>query len=187
MHRLVHKVFASSALIAAALTFAACTPSNNDSGQKSETDKQQSNYDRLVKNDPAHTMDVSPTRRTINKWIDTWGKDPNKLAYVYLQNQNGDLLGYYVLKGLPVSYCTSLTPNYKIIVPDVQGDNTGALSVPAPSIDGVYYSGGECNTYYGFDASSGAYIEYTVGLGINVLLYDQPLTNHPNVENLAPK
>jgi hypothetical protein len=53
-------------------------------------------------------------------------------------------------------------------------------------VDGVYYSGGECNTYYGKDATTGSFIEYTVGLGINVLLYNQPLPNHPNVPNLAP-
>lgn len=173
------------AVILAALALAACGGSTGSSGQTSEGNTQQSNYDRLVSQDPAHTMKVSPTRKTINRWIDTWGKDPNKLAYVYLQNANGDMIGYYVLKGLPVSYCTSLTPNYKIY--DGSGsDGGGNLSLPAPSIDGVYYSGGECNTYYGFDATTGAYIEYTAGLGINVLIYDQPLPNHPNVPNLAP-
>lgn len=169
----------AGAIVAFSLMASGCGDDN--SGQSKETGTQQSNYDRLVSQDPAHTMAVSQTRNTINKWIDTWGKDPNKQSYVYMQNANGDLIGFYVLKGLPVSYCTAQTPTYQI-----KYDDHGNVVVPAPSIDGVYYSGGECNTFYGFDATSGAYIEYTVGLGINVLIYDQPLPNHPNVKNLSP-
>jgi hypothetical protein len=166
--------------LAAVVALGACT-SSSKSGQNKESGLQQTNYDRLVAQDPAHEMQTSVTRKTINRWIDTWGKDPNKLAYVYFQNANGDLTGYYVLKGLPVSYCTALTPTYK-----VRDSSNGNLMLPAPSVDGVYYSGGECNTFYGFDATTGAYIEYTAGLGINVLIYDQPLTNHPNVPKLGP-
>lgn len=35
-------------------------------------------------------MKYSPTRETINKWIETWDK-PGKLSYVYLQNANGEV------------------------------------------------------------------------------------------------
>jgi hypothetical protein len=189
MHRLtipmkrIALLFVLAIFVLGGLT--ACVKSS--SGTKAtakESKSQQDTYAKLVALDPAHTMDYSPTRKTINFWIDTWSK-PGKLAYVYLQNSNGDLLGYYVLQGPPVSMCTSLTPNYKLVDPGGSNDN-GNIVVPAPGVDGVYYSGGECNTYYGKDANTGAYIEYTVGLGINVLLYDQPLTNHPNVANLSP-
>jgi hypothetical protein len=114
------------------------------------------------------------TRISVNGWIATWD-EPGKLAYVYLQGANGELLGYYILEGLPVSYCVSLTPTYTW--EDIPGDGSSTKAqVPAPAMDGVYYGGaGACNTYYGFDAGTGAYIEYTAGLGINVLLYDQPL------------
>jgi hypothetical protein len=57
--------------------------------------------------------------------------------------------------------------------------------VPAPGVDGVYYSGGQCNSYYGKDATTGAYVEYTAGLGINVLLFDEPLPRQ-DVEPLGP-
>jgi len=167
------------ALVAIVMLSAASCDDSGSSQQK-ETTTQQNSYDKLVKADPAHEMTYSPTRKTINFWVDTWNK-PGQLAYVYLQNADGNLIGYYVLEGPPVSMCTALTPNYRI-----RDDQNGNLLLPAPGIDGVYYSGGECDTYYGKDATTGAYIEYTVGLGINVLLYTQPLTNHPNVENLAP-
>jgi hypothetical protein len=169
------------------VTLAACTSSPKDgTPQKNESKVQQDSYKRLTAAEPAHEMTYPVTRKTINFWVDTWNK-PGKLAYTYLQNSNGDLIGYYVTQGPPVSMCTALTPTYKFVNPG--GNNDGGRNnvlVPAPSVDGVYYSGGECNTYYAKDATSGAFIEFTAGLGINVLLYDQPLSNHPNVVNLAP-
>lgn len=142
-------------------------------GQEAENKSRQSNYEQLVKKQPAKSMGFSPTRATKNFWIETWD-EPGKLSYVYLQGSTGDLLGYYVLEGLPVSYCTSLIPPYQKIRGDL-GQYGGDLIVPGPSVDGSFSSGANCDTYYGKDASSGSYIEYTAGLGINVLLYDQPL------------
>src|SRR6266699_1173014 len=60
-------------------------------------------YNGLAARQPAHTMSYSPTRDQINFWIETWGKQPGKLSYVYLQAGNGQLIGYYIFKGLPVS------------------------------------------------------------------------------------
>lgn len=153
-------------------------------GQQAEDKSRQSNYDKLVKQQPAASMDYSPTRATKNFWIETWN-EPGKLSYVYLQNANGDLLGYYVMEGLPVSYCVSLIPPYQVIKPEITGDNNVPLAVPGPSIDGTYSSAANCTTYYGKDATTGAYLEYTAGLGINVLLYDQPLPRQ-DVQPLGP-
>lgn len=170
-------------LVILALALSACS-GGQPTSQQSESNRQQSSYDKLVAADPAHEMNYSPTRKTINFWVDTWNK-PGQLAYVYLQNANGDLIGYFVLDGPPVSMCTALTPNYRFVNPD--GDQANTLyQVPAPGIDGVYYSGGECNTYYGKDATTGAYVEFTLGQSMNLLLFNEPMTNHPNVENLAP-
>ena len=186
MHnRIINAVKALAGLAVVATLLGACTSSGGGGDStKTEQKVQKGSYDALVKGQPAHAMSYSPTRNTANFWIDTWGKNPNKLAYVYLQNANGDFTGYYVFKGLPVSYCVALTPNYKLVDPGGSSDN-GNIVVPAPSVDGVYYSGGQCNTYYGRDATTNAYIEYTAGLGINVLLYDQPLPGHPNVPQLG--
>ena len=160
---------AATVLAAAAMIIglsSACM-SRGSSAQKKETQSTQQTYNKLVAQQPAATMNYSPTRATINEWIKTWDK-PNKLAYVYLQASNGQLVGYYVFKGLPVSYCAALTPTESV-------DKVNNLLVKNPSVDGVYYSGGECNTYYGFDATNGAYIEYTAGEGISALVYDRPL------------
>lgn len=142
-------------------------------------------YDVLARNQPAATMPFSPTRETINGWVQTWGK-PGKVSYVYLQNADGKMIGYFVLKGLPVSYCSANTPNYKIWQDSSSNGNTSLL-LPAPGLDGTYEaSGAACNTFYGFDAGTGAYVEYTAGLGINVLLYDAPLPQSGSIPPLGP-
>lgn len=150
------------------------------SPQDQEDKTRQAGYGALVANQPAHKMSYSPTRATKNFWVDTWNKK-GKLSYVYLLNAQGQTIGYYILEGLPVSYCTSLIPPYKIIGQyDVQD-----LVVPGPSVDGTYSSAANCNVFYGKDATSGAYIEYTTGQGINALLYDQPLPRFKDAQPLG--
>lgn len=170
-----------TALLAAVL-LTACT-SGAPTAQENEDKSRQSNYEKLAKSQPAATMDYSPTRATKNYWVETWG-EPGKLSYVYLLNSVGDTIGYYVLEGLPVSYCTSLIPPYQLH--DVKDDGYGPnLVVPGPSIDGTYGSSANCNVFYGKDATTGSYVEYTTGQGINALLYDQPLPRFADAEPLG--
>lgn len=165
------KIVAAVVAVVAMLGFTACTIQDT-TGQQQENQTRQSNYDKLVQAQPAKQIqDYSPTRETKNFWIDTWGDKPGKLSYVYLMNSSGTVIGYYIFKGLPVSYCTSLVPPYQIV------DRTTQTSVvvPAPSMDGTYSSSANCGTMYGEDATTGAYIEYTVGMGINALVYSEPM------------
>lgn len=165
------KVFATIAIATAAVFgLTACDEPDVDSENRNNS------HQSMQESQPAQNMSYSPTRETINFWVDTWD-EPGKLSYVYLQNQNGDMLGYYVLEGLPVSYCAQISPNYQV------SGREGRVVTPAPANDGAYYGEGNCNTYYGKDATTGAYVEYTAGMGINVLLFDQPL---PNVNGVAP-
>lgn len=166
-------------LFVSMVVLSACTVEQN--AQEKETETQQNNYKELVEKEAAKAMTNPKTRETINFWVDTWNKK-DQLAYVYLQNSSGDMIGYYVLDGPPVSMCAMLTPNYKI---ETKGTD-GIASVPAPGIDGVYRGGEDCSRYFGKDATNDAYVEFTVGMGINMLLYTEPLSNHPNVDNLAP-
>jgi hypothetical protein len=164
------------------LTAGACDTSSPSASQKESSSRDHS-YSALVNRQPAHHMDYSPTRETINSWIDVWN-DPNAVSYVYLQGADGKLLGYYVLKGRPVTMCAALTPPDQ--VEHHSGtDNGGNVDRPAPGTDGVYYSGGQCNDYYGF-TTDGVYVEFTLGNGQNELLYTQPLPQANNVPNLAP-
>lgn len=172
----VMKVFA--ALGIALLALVGCS---EDEPGKDDRDRADDAHQTLQQTQPAKTMKYSPTRETINFWVDTWD-EPGKLSYVYLQNPDGEMLGYYVLEGLPVSYCAQISPTQKVDYPRSEG----RILIPTAANDGAYYSGGgSCNTYYGKDATTGAYIEYTAGLGINVLLFDEPLDNVNGVEPLG--
>jgi hypothetical protein len=161
-------------VIGASLSFAGSCE-DDSTPQKNESQLRQDSYERLTKEQPAHSMNYSPSRDTINFWIDTWGKQPGKLAYVYLQAANGQLIGYYIFKGLPVSYCAALTPTYEFVGTPKDDSDDQNQQVPAPGVDGVYYSGGQCAAYYGKDATTGQYMEYTVGQGISALIYERPL------------
>lgn len=173
---------AAVGVAAITLTVLATASSCDESPGDQESKRTQGGYKGLVAGQPAKQMAYSPTRRAANFWIETWDS-PNKLSYVYLQSASGKMLGYYIFKGLPVSYCVSLTPPDQVD----DGDGTGDYGVArkAPSVDGVYYGSGDCARYYGIDASTGAYVEYTTGTGINVLLFDQPLPSNQNVEPLG--
>lgn len=167
-----NKALVTSALAAVAvITLAGCEL--DDSSQAQEGERRQNSYDNLVSNQPAETMDYSPTRESINRWITTW-EEEGKLAYVYIQLAEGTY-GYFVMDGPPVSMCAMLTPSYDFIDRDGDGDNYDNYEVQAPGVDGAYYTGeGSCSTYYGFDAETGSYMEFTVQYQ-PYFLFDQPM------------
>jgi hypothetical protein len=183
MRTLRNKIVAVG-VIAVAVLISANSCEEEASSQQSESESRSASYNAQVDAQPAERMSYSPTRETINFWISTWD-EPGKLSYVYLQNADGTMIGYYVMEGLPVNMCAALTPNYEKIEADL-GDFNGEMLVPAPSVDGVYYSGGQCMTYYGKDATTGTYLEYTAGLGINVLLFEEPLPRYADTQPLGP-
>lgn len=161
------------AILAALLALTACDPGQPTS-QEEEGERRQRSYDTLIERQPGETMEYSPTRETINFWVSTWEQE-GKLSFVYLMAGNGQIVGYYVLEGLPVSYCAMLTPNYELIDTPSDGSSARDVLVNAPGIDGAYYSGGQCNQYYGRDATTGAYVEFSIGGSLNYLLFDEPL------------
>jgi hypothetical protein len=177
-----------AAVLTAGLAFGATGCFDEGKAEKpsraKEDSSRNSNYDKLVANQPAHTGPYSPTRTTKNFWIDTWMKDPKKLSYVYITQ--GEKTGYFVLEGLPVSYCTSLLPPQQKAPIDM-GEYGGQTYVQAPSMDGTFSSGGDCVTKYGKDATTGAYVEFTVGQNQSYFLYDQPMNSiYPNAEPKGP-
>jgi hypothetical protein len=129
--------------------------------------------DQIRVNQPVKPMEYSPTLNTITKWSETWGKK-GKVSYVYMQRADGSFAGYYVLEGLPVNYCVSGSPPYDM--EDLPGDQDSAdQKVDAPGLDGAYYGGCDSSRYYGFDAVTGQYVEYSEGMSLTAVLSDQPL------------
>src|SRR5699024_8906323 len=130
--------------------------------ERSEVYTQQGNYDKLVDMEPALEVTNPKTRETVNFFTETWNEE-GQLAYVYLQNNEGNMIGYYALDGPPVSMCTPLTP------PDRQEYSDSPTRV-APGIDGEYRSSGDCSWYFGRDESTGTYGECSVGKGLKMLV-----------------
>lgn len=171
MKRIIRTVLGVVTVLVVGFSATAC---DDDSSQAKETEAKEKGYDKLVANQPIEVPEYSTTRETINRWIKTWGKNSSKgkLSYVYLQNAKGEY-GYFVLKGLPVSYCALGTPPSKT----KSNNGSGMVNIPLPEMDGTYSKGsGECNTYYGFDATTDAYLEFTLGMNQSFFLFDQPST-----------
>lgn len=171
MRRLTNIIFAALAALALVIGLAACE------GEPSAANKANETRDKAVegirKNQPVQPMSYSPTLETINRWAKTWGQK-GKVSYVYMQRADGTFAGYYVLDGLPVNYCVGGSPPYTMS--DLPGDQDSAdQKVPAPGLDGAYYGGCDASRYYGFDAVSGQYVEYTDGFVLTAVLSDSPL------------
>lgn len=161
-------------LFVLAFVLVGCSESDPSKPSRSETKNTDNAINRLIASTPAHTCENCPTRKTINFWIDTWNV-PGQLAFTYIRTENPVQDGYYVLDGPPVSYCAALTKTWTYEGTDHDGSDVLDQRVPRRSIDGVYYSGSQCSAYYGRDASTGAYIEFSIGAGQNYFLSTQPL------------
>lgn len=166
-------IIAATVLGLLLLTAGGCD-GKEDETTKSESSIRDKSYRSLVAAEPAHRMTNPSTRKTINFWIDTWNKK-GQLAFVYMLSADGAQVGYYVLDGPPVSMCAALTPTWRYEGTPQDDSDDLDQRVPAPSVDGVYYSGGQCSSYYGKDASTGAYVEFSIGNGLNYFLSTQPL------------
>lgn len=158
--------------IALAVTAGANGCSTETSPRAEAEQQREAGTEQVAKKQPVTPMTWSPTRDTINRWAQTWGQE-GKVSYVYMQRADGEFAGYYVLAGLPVNYCVSATPTEELVGgPSRTG---GMATLTAPALDAAYYGGCDASRYYGFDAVSGQYIEYTDGFVLTAVLSDSPL------------
>ena len=165
-------LIASAGVVVGAVT--ACSGEEEGNATQEAQKSRSQGVSDLRKNQKVKTMKYSPTLNNVNRWAETWGKE-GKVSYVYMQRQDGTFAGYYVLDGLPVNYCTSGAPTYDWENRDSDTGSSDSI-VPAPASDGAYYGGCDASRYYGFDAVTGQYIEYTDGMVLTAVLSDQPLT-----------
>lgn len=163
------KIAASLSAVALIGTLAACEDSQT-SEQKAQESRSKGMEKLRAKQKPV-TMEWSPILDAVDRRNKTWEKK-GKVSYIYMQRQDGSFAGYYVMDGLPVSYCTSGAPTYDI----KDGPGETEYQIPAPAGDGAYYTGCDANRYYGFDSVTGSYIEYTDGMVLTAVLSDQPLS-----------
>ncbi|MEV1295217.1 hypothetical protein [Pseudonocardia sp. NPDC049635] len=163
----MRRLLTAAVAAAATLVLAGCDSQPSTADREATTNL--GAYDQLQANQPAAGMSYSPARNTLNRWAEQWS-EPGKLSYVYLLAQGtGQPIGYYVLEGIPVSYCTSLTPTEQLHRFGAEGAGVTRL----PGIDGTYYSGSGCDQYFGLEAGTGTILEF--GAGVSYLLSERPL------------
>lgn len=161
------------ALVAGLALFGAVACEDGPPSEKQEQSEKNANvYEQILANQEVSDPTYSNDLENIDFWVDTWGSDPGALAYVYLLSSDGDFIGYYILKGLPTTKCKNATPTYEIIYDEYGGN----VVVPAPGLSATYGTGsGDCTTFYGQDASTGAYVEWTV-TEMTMLTFNQQYT-----------
>lgn len=137
-------------------------------------DKNNQARDRLMERATAKVPVPEVNNFLVRQYIAEWMRrmdDPSKVFYIYLFADTGNAIGYYV-GTRPVSLCSLMTPPEKKWKGDWNRYGSEALG-PAPTLSGVYGSGGGgCDTYYFFDAETDALIHFS---GFNYFTADEPL------------
>lgn len=148
----------------------ACT---EEAGGKNRTEavKQRNQvFDRAELAVPVPQTINFPVRRALAKFTERQDQLDHPW-YVYILNELGTAVGYYVGQTYPVNAC-----NFLSSTEDVRDDEQGNLVLTAPSLDGIFYGGAGassgCDAWFFFDATTDAMI---VIRGVNFFVADQPL------------
>lgn len=119
---------------------------------------------------PTPTPQNFPLRRALAEFTDRQDL-VNHPWYIYLLGQNGNTIGYYVAKTVPINACDFLSSTQQ-----VHNSDQGSTVLTAPSLDGIYYGGSGaasgCDSWFFFDYSSNALIQIR---GVNWYSADKPL------------
>jgi len=146
----------------------AAEPSSTDQG----TRVQETTMKRAQAAVPVPRVNNFLTREAVAKWIKRMDA-PQKLFYIYVLADTGNVIGYYVSQTRPVTECALLTPPQRKETADL-GQYTGQIKMASPGLDGVYYTNGCDNgEAFFFDAETDAFIGIS---GLKYFVADQPLS-----------
>ena len=150
-------------LLCLVLTAASCEPDDLTAARET----QQAVMSTAVNAVPPYQPTEFPAREDINRYLretETPGE-----WYTYALNWAGEPIFYVVSDGKPRNICVSITSPDRYIT-----NSGGAVVLSAPALDGVYYGGANCNSWYLWDASTGNYIE-VAGQAFTLLSTKAPL------------
>lgn len=137
---------------------------------RSATKARASNFDRAQKLYPAPKNTNFPLRRDLRKMTERQDL-VNHPWYVYLLGMNGNAVGYYVAKTVPINACNFLSSTEAITEHE-----DAPIVLTAPSLDGIFYGGGGtsagCDAWFFFDQATDALIQIR---GVNWFSSDKPL------------
>lgn len=133
-----------------------------------EMEQTEKNQAKLAKATPPPQFDYSLERENLVRKLKTWNVR-NKVSYIYLLSNDGNVIANYVVHGKVSSLNSFLTtPQQVVSIPNraLQGYTQHVL--PSPDFDGSY---GDNPKGIFFFTTSEAYVEWTG----QYLLSDQPL------------
>lgn len=163
------KTFLKASVIAMSVVFLVGCNEGSSNSRAEGAKNQETIMQRAIQSSPTYQPSNFLTREYVNEYMRRMD-DVNKLFYIYVLGNNGNMVGYYT-GTRPVSVCTLLTP--PDIVDERHGTNGRAMvTVSAPQLDGVYSNGGNCDAYFFFDNATDALIEIK---GLNFFTSDKPL------------
>lgn len=110
------------------------------------------------------------SRKSINSWLERMDT-PDKLWYIYLMSDSGAFIGYHICDTVPLSYGVSLTNPMQMIDDPHGGYDAGSRVLPAPGMDGVFYTSTDPSVHFCFDAETNALVTFNT----QFVYYDMPL------------
>lgn len=184
MTKLLKSVFAPATMLILALTLLmACQPdSPADAAQKDQIARQMDVKVRATQAVPAPVINTYQAREAVAKYMERVN-NPGQVWYVYKESRStGEILKGYTSSIHPMSVCSFMTPTEEVQEVDIMGGNDMAVVTSAISLDGLYYKGGECPTFF-FDLLTDTLV--VLDQDTVVSAYDRPLDT--DVEIMAFK
>ncbi len=131
-----------------------------------EQKKTEENQYRLLKSQPPVQIAWSLEREQINKRTKRWN-DENKVSYIYLTTEYGQIMTFMAIKG-KVSSVNSQITNPSQVLRTSKNGNVSYNVMPSPAEDGSYGSNGDAIYFF---TTEDVYVEWNG----KYLLLDQPL------------
>lgn len=165
--------YISLALIALGVIFllVACGSepyANQGQSQRQEASNTEGNQLRLLASNPNPQLSYSLERENLSRQLELWN-DPNKVSYVTLLSDYGQIIATFVIEG-KVSSLNSMLTTPDQIVDDPFGDmSAGGQVVASPDLDGSY---GENMDGAFFFTTDGTYVAWNG----KILITDRPMS-----------
>lgn len=170
MHRLIRFAIFAALLLVVGMGASECDDTGADDVQREKSIKARTDtFARAEAKVPLPRTNNFPLRSLLAEM--TRREDlPNHPWYTYLLGEQGNVVGYYVSKTVPVNKCNFLSSTEK--VKNAGYDDNAAVLLQAPSLDGIYYGKADCNVWVMQDYSTGALISFG---GVPFTTADKPL------------
>lgn len=138
----------------------ACNESQGTQNNKTAVSQREDVFDTAQKVAPVITPVNFPIRKALVEF--TVRQDQiNHPWYIYLQNYQGEVYGYYVGSTYPISTCNFLSSSERVR----NGSGDTELVLQAPSLDGIFYGGSgasaACQSLFFFDVTTNALITFS--------------------------